>query len=147
MKDVVLPLRIGYVNLLAGLVVEGKAIPVYDLVAPYPAQTPYIIIEQMNFQSDNTKDSFMWEGTVDLLIYTTYQGDFGGREYADKILNAIQQLIIPSPGKSGVSAEGFNVYMAKQSRSNDEFDYSTVKRTYRKRLTIDHLIQQAGRIY
>lgn len=142
MEDVVLPLRIGYMSLLSGIIFEGKTVSVYDLIADAKAETPYIIIEKMVFQPDNTKDSFMWEGSVDLLIYTTYQGDFGGREEADKILGIIQKRIIPKPGKSGVSAQGFKVYMAKRGGSNDEFDYSTTKKTYRKRLSIEHLIQQ-----
>lgn len=112
------------------------------MIANYEAEAPYIIIDSILPTSNNTKDGFFYEVTVDLLIYQTYKGDFGGRELTDRIVDAIQQLVIPSPGKSGVTADGFNVYMAKQAGSNDEFDYSDLNRIYRKRLTIEHLVQQ-----
>jgi hypothetical protein len=141
-KDIVLPLRRGYYALLNGIDVDGKTVNLYDMVASYEVEAPYIIIESILPTSNNTKDGFYYVVTVDLLIYATYKGDFGGRELTDKIVNAIQQLVIPTPGKSGVSADGFHVYMAKQAGSNDEFDYSDIQRIYRKRLTIEHLVQQ-----
>lgn len=142
MKDIELPLRTGYFNLLNGIVVDGKSIPVFDMQAPFPEQTPYIIIEGILPISGNTKDSFGYEVTVDLLIYTSFQGDFGGRKSGDLIANAVLGLVIPTPGKSGVSAAGFNVYMAKHVGSNPEMSSSDTKRTYRKRLTIEHLAEQ-----
>lgn len=142
MKDLVLPLRTGYYNLLNNMVVGGKIIPVFDMQAPYPAQTPYVIIEGIVPISDNTKDSFNSEVTVDLLVYTTYQGDFGGSRESDLITNEILQRVIPTPGRSGVSAAGFNVYMAKQIGSNSEMSESNTKNTYRRRLTIEHLVEQ-----
>lgn len=142
MKDVEYPLRAGYVALLDGLTVGGKSIKVFDLVAPKPEETPYIIIDGIVPISNNTKDDFNSEVTVDLVIYTSYKGDFGGRKEADLIANAALRLVIPTPGKSGVSANGFNVYMAKLVSSNNELDYSVTKRTYRKRVTIEHFIQE-----
>lgn len=142
MKDVTLPLRTGYYALLNNMVVEGKTIPVFDMMAPHPAQTPYIIIEGIVPISDNTKDSFISEVTVDLLVYTSFKGDFGGSKLADQIVNAILQKVISSPGKSGVSAAGFNVFMAKQRGTNGEMIGEDTKRTFRKRLTIEHLVEE-----
>lgn len=129
-------------ELLDGIVVDGKAIPAFDLRPPYPDKTPYIIIGAITPISNNTKDKFLSEVTVDLLVYTSHKGDFGGRKIADQIENEILQVVIPSPGRSGVSAEGFNVYMAKQLSSNDELSVSDIKNTYLKRITIEHLVEQ-----
>jgi len=141
-EEVELPIRTGYFNLLNNIVVGEKMIPVYDMVAPIPAQTPYIIIDGILPISDNTKDSFMYELTVDLLIYTSYKGDFGGRKAADLITREILKKVIPTPGKSGVNAAGFNVYMAKFVASNNEFTNGDTQRTYRKRITFEHKADQ-----
>lgn len=142
MKDIKLPLRIGYIDLLDGINVNGKVIPMFDLEAPYPENAPYIIIDGIIPIQNNTRDDFSGEVTVELLIYTVYKGDFGGREEADLIANAVLGLLIPTPGKSGVSASGFNVFRAKLLTSNDEMSYTDTRRTYRRRLTIEHFVQQ-----
>ncbi len=142
MKDIKLPLRIGYLSLLDGITVNSKVIEVFDMEAPYPENAPYIIIDGIIPVQNNTKDGFLAEVTVELLIYTTYQGDFGGREDADLIADAVLGMLIPSPGRSGVSATGFNVYMAKLITSTDEMSYTDTRRTYRRRLVIEHLVQQ-----
>ena len=142
MEEVELPIRTGYFSLLNGIVVGGKTIPVFDMAAPIPAQTPYIIIDGILPISENTKDSFLYELTVDLLIYTSYKGDFGSRKQGDLIAREILKRVVPQPGKSGVSAQGFNVYMAKFLASNNEFTNGDTQRTYRKRLTFEHKAHQ-----
>jgi len=141
-KDITLPLRIGYGALLNNLTVEGNAIEVFDMMAPKGANPPYVVIAGIGSFANNTKSSFGDEVVVDLLIYSRYDGDFGGREETDLIANEMLQRIIPSPGKSGVSASGFNVYMAKKTDSQDETDYTSTGRKYRKRVTIEHLVEE-----
>jgi hypothetical protein len=141
-RDIKRPLRIGYISALNGLTVSGKAIKTYDKIAPHGVSAPYIIIDSIVPISNNTKDGFFADVTVDLLIYSTNQGDFGGSEDTDLIVDAVLGIVIPQPGKSGVSAAGFNVYMAKQVGSNDEFEVTNSKRVYYTRLTIEHSVQQ-----
>lgn len=135
-----LPLRTGYYSLLNNITVDGKQIPAFDMVAPKNVNPPYVIIENIMYINENTKDSFGGEVTVDLLVHSRYDGDFGGREESDKIANAIYGLVIPSPGKSGVSAAGFDVIMAKNLGAQDEMDYAATGRKYRKRITIEHTV-------
>lgn len=142
MEEVELPIRTGYFNLLNGIMVGGKAIPVFDMTAPIPVQTPYIIIDGILPITENTKDTFLYELTVDLLIYTSYKGDFGGRKAGDLIAREILKKVVPTPGKSGVLAAGFNVYMGKFLASNNEFTNGDTQRTYRKRITFEHKAQQ-----
>jgi len=141
-EEVELPIRAGYFSLLSGIVIGGKTIPVFDMVADIPTQTPYIIIDGILPISENTKDSFMYELTVDLLVYTSFKGDFGSRKPGDLIVREILKRVVPSPGKSGVSAAGFNVYMAKFVGSNNELTNGDTQRTYRKRITFQHLAEQ-----
>lgn len=142
MKDVVLPLRVGYFTLLNGMVVGGKTIQVFDSAPIHPASSPYIVIEGIVPISENTKDSFMAEVTVDLVVHTSFQGDYGGGKQADLIVNEILERVIPTPGKSGVSATGFNVYRAKHLRTNGEIQYQDTRTIYPKRVTIEHLVEQ-----
>jgi hypothetical protein len=140
MKDVVLPLRTGYVSLLNNMTVDGKQIPVFDMVAPVRATPPYVIIDSIMYVNDNTKDTFGGEVTVDFLVHARYDGDFGGREETDKIANKLYEIAIPSPGKAAVTAEGFDVTMAKNLGASDEMDYLATGRKYRKRISLEHTV-------
>lgn len=140
MKDVVLPIRTGYYGLLNNMVVDGQTIQVFDMVAPKNVNPPYVVIENIMYINENTKDSFGGEVTVDLLVYDREDGDFGGREQSDKIANEIYRRVIPTPGKSGVSAAGFDVIMARNLGANDEMDYQATGRKYRKRISIEHTV-------
>lgn len=147
MKDVVKPLRTGYYELLTGitdpdnkLYFDDKPVGVFDSRAPFPAKTPYVILSDISTISDNTKSSFGNEVTVNLLVYTTFEGDFGGREDAEDICNQILEMVIPRPGWSGVQLEDFTVSMAKLIGMDDEDSYSDTKYTYRKRITIQHAV-------
>lgn len=142
MKLSSLPLRRGYYQLLNEIEVGDYTIPFFDKKAPNPSQTPYIIIQGITPFSGNTKDNFGESTQVTLFVYTSYMGDFGGTELADLITEQVLELVIPEPGKSGVSATGFNVYMAKLVDTKDEKFEHEAKTTFRKRITIEHLIQQ-----
>lgn len=142
MKDVELPIRAGYYQLLNGITVDGNTIPVYDMQAPNGAKAPYIIISEMVSFANNTKSGFGDQVQVNLLALSEFKGDFGGREVTDRIVNKILELSIPQPGKAGITATGLNVYSAVKVGSNYEFDYPTSGRKYRKRITIEHLVEQ-----
>lgn len=142
MKDVVLPLRIGYVGVLQNMVVGENTLGVYDMIAPSDAQEPYIIIQGISPISNNTKTDFGYDVTVDLLVYSRTDGDFGGREETDLITNKILELLIPTPGKSAVQAAGFNVISAKLVAIEPEFDIENTGRKYRNRITIEHIAWQ-----
>lgn len=143
MKDIGEMLRRAYYGLLNNMTVDGITVPVYDYKAPYPAQVPYIIIGEVGAMASNTKQSFGNEVMIDLLIYTAYEGDFGGRIQAERICNAVLTKSIPSPAKTGLPSQtGFNITRATLGGSNDEFFQNDTKTTYRKRVTIEHTIWQ-----
>ena len=150
MKDVVKPLRTGYFKLLTGitdpnnkLYFNDKPVEVFDSIAPHPKKTPYVILSDFSTISDNTKTSFGNEVTVNLLVYTTFEGDFGGREDAEDICNQILEMVIPTPSISGVQIlPEFNVSSAVLQNMDDEYSYGDTKYTYRKRITIQHMVWQ-----
>ncbi|MCF2517127.1 hypothetical protein [Dyadobacter sp. CY351] len=142
MKDPTKPLMIGYNTLLSGITVSGREVGYYRLQAPYPAKNPMIVLTGFLALNDNTRNTFKCDATVDLMIITSFEGDFGNGELADDIANEVLQRVIPEPGKSGVSAAGFTVASAT-CRGIKDYQYNRDDRTvYEKRITIEHLIYQ-----
>lgn len=142
MKNVNKPLSTGYYNLLNGIVVDGSVVSFHYLKAPFSTESPYIVITGMYSQSDNTKDSFNGSVTVDLNIYTEFEGDFGTMNSADNIAEAVLELIAPLPGKTALLAEGFTVISAKLRGMRDSVSTSEDKSTYEKKITFEHFIFQ-----
>jgi hypothetical protein len=142
-KDISEPLRKAYFDLLNNISVDGVNVPVYDFKAPYPAKVPYIIIGEVGQMASNTKQTFGNEVLIDLLVYTAYEGDFGGRIQAERISNKVLELSIPTPSKTGLTQpSGLNITRATLGGNNDEFFQNDTKSTYRKRITIEHTIWQ-----
>lgn len=142
MKNVNKPLAEGYFNLLNGIVVEGKTVALHYLKAVYPTEAPYMVITGMYTQNENDNSDFWGYTTVDLNIYTEFQGDFGSMNLADEIANALMEILMPAPGVTPLQAEGFNVSTCKMRGSRDYNDTSDDKSTYEKKITLEHLIFQ-----
>jgi hypothetical protein len=142
MKNVSRPLISGYYNLLNGMVVEGKTVPFFHLKAPYPFQPPYILLTTLFSANNNTYDSFDCETTVDLMVYTEFEGDYGSMDLADAIAEEILKRVIPMPGTTNVQADGFTVAGARLRGMRDFNDVNNEKSTFSKRLTFEHLIYQ-----
>lgn len=142
MKDVELALRTAYFQLLNNISADGKTVPFYDRKAPAGAIEPYIIWFGCAQVANNTKSEFGNDVTVDLLVYQSYKGDFGGTKEADQIANAVTQALMPSPGTSGINPASIQVVVTKLVGLNSEFIKHDTKDTYRKRITIEHLISQ-----
>lgn len=142
MEDVELALRTAYFNLLNGIVVGGKSIPFYDGKAPYEAAEPYIIWSSCAQVDDNTKSEFGTVVTIDLMVYQSYFGDFGGMEEADAIAGAVTKAVMPSPGVHGPTPIGLQIVTTKLLGIHREFTRLNTKDTYYKRVTIRHMISQ-----
>ena len=140
MKDPGLEIRTAYWNLLDGLTVGAITVPAFDYMATFPEAVPYIILGETLNIAQNTKDTFGTECTVDILIYTAYNGDFGGRKLADQIANAVLAVAIPTPGMPGITTTSFNVTSAKLLGVSDELTRGDGKNTFLKRITIEHII-------
>lgn len=143
MEEILLLLREGYYALLNNMVVEGKQIPVYDMQAPANTKPPYVVIGNMSWISENTKDSFGGRVLVNLKVHGEYLGDFGGRKPTDLIAAKILKLVIPSPGKSGVQRTGIDVIMARLDESDDSHNWYVTGREYSRSLTIEHIVWES----
>lgn len=142
MKDIEEVIRTAYFNLLNNISVSGKSIPFFDRKAPYGTQEPYVIWFGMAQVADNTKSSFGNEVSIDLLVYQSESGDWGGSKQVDQISNAITQKLTEYPGHNGISPVGIHVITTVIRNISGEFIKTNTKDTYRKRITIEHLIDQ-----
>ena len=142
MKDVSKPLIDGYFALLDGMVIDGHVVPFCHLKATYPVKAPYILCTGIITSNTNTRDEFDGDATIDLTIYTEFDGDFGNMDLANLIAAEIFNRVIPEPGTTNIEAVGFTVAGAK-SRGTRDFEHSLdSKTTFGKRITIEHLIYQ-----
>lgn len=142
MKIVGKPLSEGYFALLNNMLVDGREIGFYYLQAPYPTDEPYILITGIHAENENDDDAFYGDVKVDLNVYTCFPGDYGTMDVADAIANEMMERLIPSPSVSGVTAEGFNIYGARMVGSRDAIHSLDNKKTFEKKITIEHLIEQ-----
>lgn len=145
MKNIQKALSRGYNDLLDGMLINGNEISFYYLKAPYPAICPYILITGIHSPANrNTRDAggFGSDTTVDVFIYNEVVGDFGNMDLVDAIYDEFALRVIPDPGVTNVSAEGFNVTGARIIRVIDAVVPQKGKTTFEKRVTIEHLIYQ-----
>jgi len=108
-KDATKEIRKHYVELLAGLEVNSKSIPVFNL-AKVNSKPPYILIFGGTSENNDTKNGFSDNITVNVQVHTSFTGDFGGEEFADDVVNEIieRRYDQSTPGVYG-STENFNI--------------------------------------
>lgn len=72
----------------------GTTYPVYKSV-PKPAPSTYVLIDQINSIENGTKDYFIYEGTVNIMIVDD-KAQRGDKKLAHSILNVVRGLLKPT---------------------------------------------------
>ena len=142
MKDIELALRTAYYNLLNGISVEGKTVHFFDKRAPIGHSTPYIIWSGMTDMAWNTKSSFGDEVKVHLLIYDPTFENAGNSRMVEKVASKVKELLTPSPGVNGLTSSEIGIINTIIRSTDSEFYRPDTQDTYRKRITVEHLISQ-----
>jgi hypothetical protein len=78
-------IRKHYIDLLSGLTVGSKAVPVYNL-AQVAQKPPYVLIFGGTSEDANTKGGFSDTVTVNVQVHTSFEGDYGGEKFADDVI-------------------------------------------------------------
>lgn len=142
MKDAGFALRKAYAVLLADLSYNGKAVKLYDLMAPSKAAAPYIIVGPWQPQSDNTKDSFGQSGEINLDVFTRFGVGIASEKVASDIANAVADLLKPTPTSEVLDVEGFNSYITVIGPTSTITQSTDTDTIIRKILTISHRLCQ-----
>jgi len=84
----------------------GVTYPVYKSV-PKPAPSTYVLIDQINSIENGTKDFFIYEGTVNIVIVDD-KAQRGDKKLAHCILNVVRGLLKPSRSSVPVLVFGYS---------------------------------------
>ena len=141
MRDIERAFRTAYFSLLNNLNVDGKMIPFYDKHAPHGASPPYIIWSGMIQGDWNNKDHFGGDVSVDLYVYQEELTNWGSSIQADEITNKVVHALTNSPGHNAINPAGLNVITTRIRTIAGEFIHGETKITYRKRITVEHLVE------
>lgn len=141
MRDIERAIRTAYYTLLNGIDVDGKEIPFFDKHAPSRFKPPYIIWSGLVQGDWNNKDHFGGDVSVDLYVYQEELTDWGSSIQADEITNKVVHALTNSPGHNAINPAGLNVITTKVRAIAGEFIHGETKITYRKRITVEHLVE------
>lgn len=141
MRDNYTELRTHYYDTLQGSVTLGGAdVNVYDVVEA-DADTPYIYFGEFDAAEDSSKDGYITNVTIGLLIVTKYTNAVGGSKDSDDIASQILQLI---NNKTVVSTNNFKVILSKLVSNFTNKTPTKTGTTIKKTLRIEHVVQQIG---
>ena len=83
-----------YDALYGNVTIDGATIPVYKSM-PKPGANTYILINQVNYIENGTKDFFIYEGTVNVVVCDD-SAQRGDKKKAQLILGIVRGLLKPS---------------------------------------------------
>lgn len=144
MKDVSLPLRTKYYELLNGNVtLNGILVPVFDVTANQQAY-PFIILDVLNGLPEEDKDLFGSEIIFTIDIVTGYSvGGGGGRKDSDLIAGQVKNLIKPSKIQNVFDLEpNFTNIVTTFERENTIIEQTETNLIIRRVLEFKHIIQE-----
>lgn len=103
MRDVFLPIRQAYYQVLNNAIeIGGKTVPFYDVV-PKNYSVPYILVRQQNEVIKTQNSCYESDAFIMLEIVTKYESYKGGRKDADTIADGIFSLLASElPQTSGM---------------------------------------------
>lgn len=121
-----------YTSLSGNIQYNSVSVPVYDLVAPNNAQSPYIILGSFTQVNDqNTKDSFGGSGTINLEVQSSFTENWGGRQQADEILNSVLTRLNPNTDTINLTSDSIKIVSVEVIGSYDGFTSLNTESNYR----------------
>lgn len=135
-------IRKHYIDLLTGIQVRGKEIPVINL-AKVGQQLPYILVFGGSSESADTKGSYNDQVTVNVQVHTDYKGNYGGESWADEITEAILERRYPdeTPGIYG-STENFKIVTCTRNINETARIETSTSVHILRQITFNHFVKQ-----
>ena len=117
------------------------SVPLYDGMAPNGASGLYGVIDS-SFTRRPIKSDNYFDFTVNIEIYHETR-EYGNSETVDAKADALLDLIIPLNSKSYLTVQGFQQNeISLQSAGNDAYNSGASMVTWRKKLSIIHLLSE-----
>lgn len=101
-KDCAYDLRKAYYQALSGMTYNGITLGVYDSIAPSDAVYPLVLLSDQDSRTIRTKDRFMRDATIEVVVVVKYTSDTGGKKEVNDITNLITERIITSTTETGI---------------------------------------------
>lgn len=121
-----------YTSLSGNIQYNSVSVPIYDLVAPNNAQSPYIVLGSFTQVNDqNTKDSFGGSGTINLEVQSSFSENWGGRQQADEILNSVLTRLSPNTDTINLTSASIKIVSIEVIGSYDGFTSLNPESNYR----------------
>lgn len=136
-------LQAAYVAVLAGLVVDGVHVPVYDSLAPNGAAAPYLILTRSETLPDDTKTSFGYRLTVTLEVVTRFGPGPISSAPAGAIVNALLALLFPALNAWPLAPAGFVLWSCRLSGVRPLNTETLAETLVRRLVTISHGLHPA----
>jgi hypothetical protein len=139
-KDATRELRQHYVELLTGITVNSKVIPVYNL-AKVSNKPPYILIFGGTNTQGMTKGTTHSDLSINVEIHTAYQGDYGGEKFLDAIANEILEKRYENSPRYGAT-DNFQIITCQYSATETLRLETSTEIHILRQITFNHFINQ-----
>ena len=142
MKNPSVALQTAYYTALTSpaLTVGGVSIAVYSDMAPTTAGSSYIVLGQQTFVDDADKEVFGSEATQSVSVFTSFDGDRGGKKLSSQIADEITRRIRTRAGLS--LAPDFNMITATLDNYITIVEPTPTTTLIRAELRFRHIIEQ-----
>ena len=142
MKNPSVALQTAYYTALTSpaLTVGGATIAVYSDMAPTTAGSSYIVLGQQTFVDDADKEVFGSEATQSVSVFTSFDGDRGGKKLSSQIADEITRRIRTRAGLS--LAPDFNMITATLDNYITFTEPTPTTTIIRAELRFRHIIEQ-----
>jgi hypothetical protein len=122
------------------LTVGGVTIAVYSDMAPTTAGSSYIVLGQQTFVDDADKEVFGSEATQSVSVFTSFDGDRGGKKLSSQIADEITRRIRTRAGLSLLP--DFNMITATLDNYITFTEPTPTTTIIRAELRFRHIIEQ-----
>jgi hypothetical protein len=122
------------------LTVGGVTIAVYSDMAPTTAGSSYIVLGQQTFVDDADKEVFGSEATQSVSVFTSFDGDRGGKKLSSQIADEITRRIRTRAGLS--LSPDFNMITATLDNYITFTEPTPTTTIIRAELRFRHIIEQ-----
>lgn len=140
MKDCGYAIRKAYVDKLA---TASYSLGVYDTIAPYEAEPPFLIISSQTYSENSDKSSFSFDVTIQFdVVYRSFKTGEVGQKTVDTKVNELLGIIGTYPDSYPNAGPDFKIVTRKIGSNQATFDFVDEAYIFRRVITFEHFVNQ-----